>query len=343
MARLGNRLVRRRLVLAGLLVLCSALLLSGCESQPQSALGPHSDVAWIQQKLFLLTVWLGAAVAVIVEGALIFVLVRYRAKPGQGRPKQVHGNTRLEITWTIIPFIILTIIAIPTVLAIFSTAATASPDSLHIRATGHQWWWEFRYTDPDMQFTTANEVHVVLNRTVSFQLTTADVMHSFWVPMMGGKRDMIPNHVNNVWFTPDHLGVYIGQCAEFCGIAHAHMGVRLFVDTPAQFAVWVARQKAAAPPPATAQEKRGEQVFTTFGCIACHTLMGTIGQGTIGPNLSHVGSRTSIGADLLANTPANLALWIHDPGALKPGALMPPQPVQGADMKALVAFLESRK
>jgi len=139
------------------------------------------------------------------------------------------------------------------------------------------------------------------------------------------------------------VGVYPGQCAEFCGIAHAHMSQKLFVDTPTQFAAWVKRQKAAAPAPATALEKRGQQVFMTFGCAACHTLMGTLAQGTVGPNLSHVGSRTTIGAALLANTAANMALWIHDPPAQKEGALMPPQAVQGADMKALVAYLESRK
>src|SRR5438270_502721 len=173
----------------GLVVLLGVMLhlLNLHEVQPQTAVAPDSEVAQTQQDLFVITIWAGAAVAILVEAALIYVIWRYRARPGQGRPKQIHGNTRLEITWTIIPFIILLAITVPTVRAIFADAATAPANSLHIRAIGHQWWWEFRYTDGNTGFTTANEIHVPVGRTVSFQLTTADVMHSFWIPKMGGK------------------------------------------------------------------------------------------------------------------------------------------------------------
>jgi cytochrome c oxidase subunit 2 len=238
----------------------------------------------------------------------------------------------------------LLVITVPTVWVIFVTAAPAPRDALHVRVVGHQWWWEYQYTDANTRFTTANELHVPTGRVVSFQLVTADVMHSFWIPKMGGKRDLIPNHVNALWFTaPDHPGVFPGQCGEFCGISHASMSTKLFVDTPTAFDRWVKTQRAAATAPATALEKRGQLVFLQSGCVACHTLMGTFAQGTLGPNLSHVGSRSTIGAVLLANTPANMALWIHDPPALKPGALMPPQPLNAADLKAVVAYLQSRK
>lgn len=330
----------RRLIGVVVLLITALLLLTG-ETYPQTALSPASDVAQVSQDLFMLTVWLGLAVGLVVETMLVYTIIRYRRRLGDGRPKQVHGNTRLEIIWTVIPTILLAVIAVPTVQGIFATAATASANALHIKATGHQWWFEFRYTD--LNITTANEIHVPAGRTVSFQLASADVMHSFWIPRMIGKRDMIPNHVNNIWFKTDRVGVYPGECAEFCGISHAHMSMKLFVDSPAAFAAWVKAQQVAAVAPTTALAQRGAGVFVSSGCIACHTLMGTIGQGMIGPNLSHVGGRSTIGAALFANTPANMAVWIHNSSAVKPGSLMPPQAVSGADLTALIAYLESRR
>jgi cytochrome c oxidase subunit 2 len=213
---------------------------------------------------------------------------------------------------------------------------------LQIEVVGHQWWWEFHY--PDSNVVTANEVHVPLGRPVNFSLRSVDVLHSFWVPQMGGKMDVIPGHRNHLYFTPEAVGEYHGQCTEFCGIQHANMRFRLVVDSPAEFQAWVQRQQQPAPAQPPSEELlRGQQAFTRSGCIACHTIEGTSAQGTIGPNLTHVGSRSTIGAGILDNTPENVAAWIKDPQAIKPGNLMPNLHVRPDDITAIVTYLESLK
>ncbi|MGH7699749.1 MAG: cytochrome c oxidase subunit II, partial [Gemmatimonadales bacterium] len=204
---------------------------------------------------------------------------------------------------------------------------------------GHQWWWEFRY--PDLGITTANELHVPLGRAVALEMTSADVVHSFWAPGLGGKRDVIPGRTTRLAFTADSVGTSLGQCAEFCGVSHANMRLRVMVEPESVFAAWVAAQQGLALPPAAGSlEERGRQAFSRSACIACHTVRG-VSAGVLGPDLTHVASRTTIASGVFDNTPENLAKWIEDAPSLKPGALMPPMVLAREDRDAIVAYLRS--
>ena len=335
--------------------------LAGCapNEYPQSSLSPHSDFArWIQGLNIELVAWV-AVIFLTVTTLLVTAVVRFRARSGAPEPRQVHGNTALEIAWTVAPAIILTLVAVPTVLTIFRTQSAPPHTDLTVKVTGHQWWWEFEY--PDLGVVTADEFHLPLGRTAVFDIGSADVIHSFWVPAMGGKRDAIPNRTNHMWFTPSALGVYPGQCTEFCGASHANMRLRLFVDTPAEFAAWVARQKqppvgggaaaestaamaavAAAPSGLSPLALEGKAVFGRSACVGCHTIAG-ISAGVMGPNLTHFASRGTFAGATFERDPENLRRWLADPPAMKPGALMPKLGLAPADIEALVAYLQSLK
>ena len=342
---------RSRGVAIALVTLCAlTLVLAGClpstavttDFYPQSALAPESDFAEDLQILFDLIFWIAAVVFVVVEGALIYAVIRFREKPGQGLPPQLHGNTRLEVTWTIIPVFILAIIAVPTVSTIFRVAADPKPDALHVRVVGHQWWWEFEY--PDLGIVTANELHVPVGRQVAISLESADVIHSFWFPRMGGKRDVVPNTVNNLWFTPQRTGEYLGQCGEFCGESHANMHMRLFVETPGDFDAWVRNQEMEAVEDLTPQVREGAKIFVQRGCVVCHTIGGTDAQGKLGPDLTHFGSRTTLASGILSNVGTqDLKKWLRDPPAIKPGSKMPNLDLSESDVNALTAYLHSLK
>jgi cytochrome c oxidase subunit 2 len=238
---------RARLAL-GLLVLSALVALGGCTSQyPQTILDTYSsDYGPTVLNLFILIFWPALIVFVLVEGALLYTIIRYRQRPGHGRPEQVHGTTRIVVAWTIAPALVLAFIAVPTVRDIFVTQAQAAPGSLEIHVTGHQWWWEYEY--PEYGITVANEFAAPTGRTVNFSETSADVIHSFWVPAMGGKRDVVPNHTNHFWFTPAREGLFLGQCAEYCGDAHADMRLRMWSLSPDAFQRWVDLQKSPATP-----------------------------------------------------------------------------------------------
>jgi cytochrome c oxidase subunit 2 len=416
------------------------------EAHPNTTLVPHSDfgreIDFLWDRLLLL----GTIVFVLVEAALIFIVIKYRRRENQPTPPQTHGSTKLEITWTLIPAVILVFIAVPTVRTIFITQAQAAPGSLNIDVTGHQWWWEFRYAEYGV--TTANEIYLPVGRTVNFRLRSADVIHSFWTPQLGGKRDVVTNRTNYLWYTPDSStasSVWNGFCVEYCGASHANMRFRVFTVTAEQFASWVAGQKmpahfgavgltppaggpnpppqqgsavstpagpnaptqaaqAAAPqiaqnssgtqaiggaqpaiprpqnpeanpgaqtgvkgiapaggslvstssglppgyifprdripdyavphapipsdlsftPGLTGNAARGKQVFSGAACIGCHSIAGNpIAMGVTGPNLTHVGSRSTIAAGRFPNAAAYLALWIKNARKMKPEVLMP--------------------
>lgn len=340
----------RRALLALLALL--GLLLSGCMSQyPQTIFEPKSEIAVDQWSLLVNWIfWPALFVFVTVEGMLLLAAFRYRQRPGQARPRQIHGNTRIEIAWTIAPAAVLAVVAIPTVQTIFRTQAPVErehPEALKIEVVGHQWWWEFRYTDLDV--TTANEFWVPVGQTVGVSETSADVVHSFWVPAMGGKRDVVPNHVNHLWFTPSEAGEFPGQCAEFCGDSHANMRVRMFAVSPQEFQEWVARQKrpAGAPAPdAPDNVKQGSQLVIQNGCVGCHTIDGNPGNANakVGPNLSHVGQRTTIAAGFMENNQQNLVRWVHNAPGVKPGVKMPSfQRLPDADVEAVAAYLSTLK
>lgn len=230
-----------RATIAGLAAL--PLLLAGCNRHdyPQSTFQPRSEFAsWLAHLNLVLVIWV-VVIFAVVQIALLVAVVRFRAKPGAPPPRPVHGHTALEIAWTIAPALILASVAVPTVLLIFKTQGNPPRQDVLVRVVGHQWWWEFDY--PQLGITTADEMHVPVGGTVVCDITSADIIHSFWFPAVAGKRDAVPNRTNRIWFTPDSVGEYPGQCVEFCGMSHANMRAKLFVDTPEAFAAWVANQK----------------------------------------------------------------------------------------------------
>lgn len=345
------------------------LLLLGCaENYPQTTLNPRGDFARMVDHLFRTTVWWAAVVFVLVEGALVIAIFKFRGRPDDPEPRQVHGNTAVEIVWTIIPSLILVAIALPTIRTIFKTSDYARGDVVEIEVVGHQWWWEFRYSK--LGVVTADEMHVPVGKTVNLRMTTVDVIHSFWVPQFAGKRDVFPGKHNPLWFKAEVTGTFSGQCAEFCGEQHARMGFRVISETPEQFAAWIEHQRVGSPlvdngrvtPDTTlpadsaaraaklaadSVRKAGEALFLAGGCIGCHAMAGTPTAGVIqmkGPNLSHVGSRGTIVAGLLENTDENIRKWLSNPDSVKKGTLMVlPRKLTDQEIATLVAYLRSHQ
>ena len=236
---------------APLLVLLLAACSGTSAQYPQSTLHPKADFSRLIDGVFMTTVWWSLAVFILVEGALLFVILRYRGRPDDAEPTQVHGNTTLDIIWTAIPALILAMIAVPSVRAIFATYENPKGgDILEVEVVGHQWWWEFRY--PQYGVTTANELHVPVGRTVSLKMKAYDVLHSFWVPQFAAKRDVFPNRTTNLWFRADSLGYYSGQCAEFCGVQHGRMAFHVAATTPEEFDGYVKGLQATGTPAAPA-------------------------------------------------------------------------------------------
>lgn len=323
------------------LCLLAGVAVVGCAGEfPQSALHPTSDFAGRLDGLFRQIFWWAVGVFVVVEGVLIYTVVRWRDRPGRGRPEEVHGHVLMEVGWTLAPALILVAIAIPTIRTIFVVdRPTTDPDAMTIEVIGRQWWWEFRY--PELGIVTANEAHVPVGRTVDLRLRSADVVHSFWVPRLGGKRDVVPGRENHLWFTPDSVGVFWGQCAEYCGTAHALMGTRFVVQTPEDFEAWAARNAAGATTPAEAEARAGQSVFMSNACVSCHTIRGTTAQGKFGPDLTHFGGRLTIGAGILENNLENLTRWVDSTQHVKPGNLMPEVELTPQQVEQLAAFLLS--
>lgn len=314
---------------------------------PQSTFEPRSDFSGELLDLYGTIFWLAVAVFVVVESLLVYAVIRFRARPGQTeQPKQIQGHTALEIVWTLAPAAILVFIAVPTVETIFRRSAAAPSDALTVEVIGHQWWWEYRY--PDYNIVTANELHVPVGRPVSLELTSRDVIHSFWAPRLFGKRDAILGRTNRLLFTPDSVGAYRGQCAEFCGESHANMGLRVMVDSQTDFDAWVAEQQAVPPPVDSLSPLvlAGLNAFkqirepATNSCIACHRIDGVSG-GVLGPNLTHLAGRTTIAAGMLPNTAEGLAQWLRNSPAVKPGSLMPNIGLTEEEINALVAYLQT--
>lgn len=383
------------------------LTLAACsQDYPNSTFHTNTEFNAAIDHLWNRLLFLGTLVFVLIEGLLIYAVFRYRRRENSPAPKQVHGNATLEILWTAIPALILVFIAVPTVRTIFQTQAKAAPGSLQVEVIGHQWWWEFRY--PELGITTANELYIPVGRTVNFELKTHDVLHSFWIPHLGGKRDLISNRTNYLWFTADSsmaTKVQNGFCAEFCGESHANMKFRVFTVSPEQFESWAAHQQTpaafgatmpaagspgaagaapaagvataavdsnvaggadsaaaatAAPTPVmlasavgfsfpqadlpgyalpqtpipasikplpagmTGDAARGQEIYQSTSCIGCHAISGTpFNMSNIGPNLTHVGTRTTIGAGLYRNDVEHMAAWIKNARVMKPGVVMP--------------------
>ena len=325
-------------------LLTAALTISACGGPyPQSTLHPRADFGRAVDHLFTDIFWWAAFVFLVVETMLVVALIRFRHREGRPTPKPLHGHTVLEIAWTLAPAVILVFVAVPTVRTIFATAGEAPADALKVAVIGHQWWWEYKY--PDLGIVTANEMHVPVGKPVQVSITSADVIHSFWAPALGGKRDAIPGHLNRIAFRADTVGDYAGQCAEFCGASHANMRLRVLVDSDAGFQAWVkAEQRGPLAPAPRSLAERGKAVYSRSACLGCHTIQG-VSPGVIGPNLTHAGSRATIAGGIFPNDSAHLAAWIGDAPSLKPGSLMTRMqpPLTDADIAALVAYLQSLK
>ena len=329
-------------ILLGAAAAFLVIALSACSGGdfPQSTLHPTSDFGRDIDALYRTILWWAIGVFVLVEAALVITIVKFRQRRGSKPPQHVHGSTLLEISWTLAPAVVLIFIAVPTIRTIFRTDGTAPEGALQVEVIAHQWWWEFHY--PEFGIVTANEMHVPVGWPVALAMTSEDVIHSFWAPKLGGKRDVMPGRTTHIAFTADSVGEVYGQCAEFCGESHANMRMRVVVDDSTDFEAWVAQQLA---PPAPAevlseQEQLGLEMYRTRGCIACHTVEG-VSAGVIGPNLSHVGGRNTIASGILPNTAEGLARWLSDPPAEKPGSLMPRMPMTEDEVAALAAYLLS--
>lgn len=337
-----TRMLRRRL--SSLHAMRTALLglaIGGCGwNTPQSTLIAASDFAREIHGLYALITWTAVGIAAVVFGVLGYVLLRFRERPGAPMPPQMHGRAWLEIAWTIGPALVLLVIAVPTIQVIFRTQSETTPrGALEVTVRAYQWWWEFQY--PSLGIVTANELHVPAGRPVVLRLEGGDVIHSFWIPKLGGKRDVVPGRVNRLSFTPDTPGEYLGQCAEFCGVSHANMRKRVIVDAPEQFERWVAAQRALAAEP-TGLAAEGKTVFARSACVGCHRIAG-ISEARLGPDLTHFGSRRTFAAGMFPVTPESVATWIQDPPAVKPGAKMPALPLTKDERGALAEYLVSLK
>jgi cytochrome c oxidase subunit 2 len=331
---------------AALLAGASVLFAACASNAPQDSLDPAGRVAREIDNLFLPVFWIAAGVFFLVEGALVYFLIRYRHR--KGRPevvRQVHGNTRLEVIWTLIPAVLLAGVAVPTLGTIWDLSRRPSGDVVEITVTGRQWWWIVEY--PGLDVVTANEVHIPVGRPAFISLKSDDVIHSFWVPRLAGKQDLIPGQTHTLTVEADEPGVYSGQCAEFCGLSHANMRFRVIAQSEADFQEWISAQQQDAVTPEEGLAAEGMKLFLTGKfpggqCIACHTIRGTEqARGTLGPNLTHFASRTTFAGSIFENTPENVALWLRDPPAVKPGSIMKDYGLTEREIQALVAYLES--
>jgi len=306
---------------------------------------PESTPARSILHLSILVLTVTGTIFAVVSALLVYSISKFRARSASANsePAQVYGSTQIELAWTIIPILIVVVLFVATARGIHEIQDAPMPaNALQVIVIGHQFWWEYRY--PQLGVVTANELHIPLSNTAHprptfLQLLSADTDHSFWVPVLAGKTDLIPNHPNRLWMDPQHTGIFVGQCAQYCGTQHAKMLLRVSVDSPEGFAEWVREQQR----PAIAEERVavGKRVFETTACINCHSIKGTVANGRFGPDLTHLMSRTTIAAGAALNTPENLRLWIENPDAIKRGSLMPAMQLSKSDRDALVGYLET--
>jgi cytochrome c oxidase subunit II len=334
----------RNIFLVPICVLAHCAFAQGGQSIP-SILDPRSTPAHEIYRLSMFVLLITGTIFAVVGGLLAYVVIRFRARDADKdhEPPQIYGSTQVELAWTVIPVLIVVVLFLTTARIIFAIQDAPKPTSaLDVTVIGHQFWWEFRY--PKLGIVTANELHIPVSKPEAseptyMKLLSADVDHSFWVPQLGGKTDLIPNHPNQMWVDPEKTGLYVGQCAQFCGVEHAKMLLRVYVDTPEQFADWVKQQQLPG-----AQEEAaaaGRHVFETEACVNCHTISGTAAKGVFGPDLTHLMSRATIAAGAADNTPENLRTWIENPNTFKPGALMPAMQLNDEQTDEVVAYLET--
>jgi cytochrome c oxidase subunit 2 len=347
----------RRGVLAGravgIVILLVGICLSAglCAAKPgnddsrSSIFNPSSTNAESLYHLSNFVLSITGLIFLVVLGLLAYATVKFRSRAADaGRePAQVYGSTQIELAWTVIPIVIVVVLFVATARVIHAVQDAPKPASaMDVTVIGHQFWWEFRY--PGLGVVTANELHIPVSdpshsKPTFLKLLSADTDHSFWIPQLGGKTDLIPNRINQMSVEPMHIGVFLGQCAQYCGTQHAKMLLRVSVDSPEDFDAWIRAQRQ--PSIKDDREAAGRRVFETTACVSCHAIGGTNGTGRFGPDLTHLMSRQTIASGAAENTTANLRLWIQNPEAIKPGSLMPAMKLTDADLDALVRYLET--
>jgi cytochrome c oxidase subunit 2 len=304
-----------------------------------SVLKPGTEQASDILISFYIVLGVGAFIFAVVAGLVVYVSFRFRRREGQ-EPKQFSENVRLEVIWISIPLLIVTGLF---VVAVW-TMSLVNPPALGIKAdltvTAHQWWWELRYPQPGA--TAANEIHLPVGRRLLLRFESGDVIHSFWVPSLGQKIDMIPGHPNHLWLTLEQPGVYLGACNSFCGMGHGMMRIRAIAEAPGDFNVWLGSQQQSAKLPSTAAAKTGVGIFVQKNCVNCHSIRGLVTTGHVAPDLTHVASRETLAAGTLPNTPENLSRWLKDPQAVK-DCNMPDIGLSDEQVGYLVAYLGGLK
>lgn len=338
----SRRPLKRAFLLASSLLL---IVLSACKNTPQGVLDPEGPIARRADQLWNVTFAIAVVIFVIVQGLLIFAIIRFRERPGH-EARQFHGNTKVEIALTVIPALILAGLAVPTVSTVMALSKKPTGNVLEIKVIARQFWWEYQYTD--LGVVTANEMHVPVDTPVYLTLEGDDVIHSFWIPKLTGKQDVVPGHTNHMQFEAERAGqTYLGQCTEYCGLSHGNMRLRVYTHSQDEFDAWVANQKEPAEQPQEALAREGAKIFLEEElpaggqCINCHAIQGTDAQGTTAPDLTHFASRETFAGAIFQNTPESLAAWMRDPPGVKPGAKMPDYGLSEDQIDALIAFLRS--
>ncbi|MGI4827422.1 MAG: cytochrome c oxidase subunit II [Janthinobacterium lividum] len=322
-----------------------AYFISGQTSSPTSIFSPAGTPAHSVYDLSLLVLSVTLGIFLVVGGLLLYAMFKYRHRPGDAHagqePPQIYGSNQIELSWTVIPILIVVMLFLATARTIFVNEHARKPsDALNVTVIGHQFWWEYSY--PALGVVTANELHVPVSApshpTPSYlTMSSADTDHSFWVPRLAGKLDLIPNKVNLMWIDPQTAGLYLGQCAQYCGAQHAKMLIRVYADTPDQFAAWITQQQQPAKQDPAAAE--GRAVFEANACISCHTIRGTVATGRFGPDLTHFASRDTLASGSVRNNAANVRSFVDNPAHFKPGALMPPMHLNDHDLDAVTRYL----
>jgi cytochrome c oxidase subunit II len=311
----------------------------------QSVLAPAGPQSASIYHLWSLMLWVAAAVFTAVLVVTFVALIRgtRRARADAARPPSQRALTRSVAVAVALTVVILFGLLVASVATGNTVAALHASSAVTINVVGHQWWWEIEYEDAiaERRMLTANQIHIPINRPVVLKVTSRDVIHSFWAPNLTGKRDLLPGYTTAIWMQADRPGIFRGQCAEFCGLQHAHMAFDIVAEPEAAFVGWLDGMRQPARDPQGTTERRGREVFMAASCAGCHTIRGTDAHGQVAPDLTHLAARSTLGAGTLPNTPEHLDAWIRNPQASKPGNQMPPNQLAPDDLQALVAYLDT--
>jgi cytochrome c oxidase subunit 2 len=328
--------------------LCAAAAFAEPSRSPLSPTNIFAPVSTPAQSIFDLSrfvLLVTGSIFIVVFSLLAYAVMKFRKKKeSEGRePAQVFGSTQVELAWTVVPVLIVVVLFLAAARVVGSIQNAAPPDNaIQVTVIGHQFWWEYRY--PSLKVVTANELHIPVSDpahpTPTFlTLLSADTDHSFWVPRLAGKTDLIPNHPNSMWVDPHETGLFLGQCAQYCGTQHGKMLLRVYVDSREDFDRWIQQQSQPARVGDISSE--GQKIFEQTACVNCHTIAGTPAHGTYGPDLTHLMSRQTIAAGAAANTPGNLIAWVYNPADIKPGSRMPSMGLSLREASAVATYLET--